>query len=111
MAGSVGFDHAVATRDHHVDPGTHFSTDPDFVDSWPPHCVVGTPGAELHPELAADAIEAVFDKGEHAAASAGFATTVPLDLTAGVARSTVEAAVGQLAAAGVNLRGEPVVAE
>ena len=27
---------------------THFSEDPDFVDTWPPHCVAGTKGAELH---------------------------------------------------------------
>src|SRR5919201_2320782 len=44
-----GFDHAVATRDHHIDPGTHFSPSPDYVDSWPPHCVAGTAGMELHP--------------------------------------------------------------
>lgn len=70
-----GFDHAVATRDHHVDPGPHFSTAPDFVTSWPAHCVVGTPGVELHAELDTDRIEAVFDKGEHAAAYSGFEGT------------------------------------
>ncbi len=62
----------VATRDHHIDPGTHFSSAPDYHDSWPAHCVAGTPGAELHPELDTTAIEAVFDKGEHAAAYSGF---------------------------------------
>jgi nicotinamidase/pyrazinamidase len=67
-----GFDHAVATRDQHVDPGGHFADSPDFVSSWPPHCVVGTPGAELHPKLAVDRLEAVFDKGERAAAYSGF---------------------------------------
>jgi nicotinamidase/pyrazinamidase len=67
-----GFDHAVATRDHHVDPGAHFSDHPDFVDSWPAHCIVGTAGAELHPELDTSRIEAIFDKGEHAAAYSGF---------------------------------------
>ncbi len=36
------YETVIATRDHHIDPGTHFSDDPDFVDSWPPHCVVGT---------------------------------------------------------------------
>ena len=49
--GAGGYDHAVATRDHHIDPGAHFSDHPDFVDSWPPHCRVGTAGVELHPEL------------------------------------------------------------
>jgi nicotinamidase/pyrazinamidase len=64
--------HVVATRDHHVDPGAHFSDVPDFVDSWPAHCVVGTPGAELHPNLDRSALEALFDKGRSAAAYSGF---------------------------------------
>ncbi|HJQ41958.1 MAG TPA: isochorismatase family protein [Jatrophihabitantaceae bacterium] len=148
-----GYDHAVATRDHHIDPGAHFSDHPDYADSWPAHCVVGTDGVELHPELDRSSIEAVFDKGEFAAAYSGFegasdgvglgdwlrehdvdtlevvgiatdhcvrataldaarlglATTVRLDLTAGVARQTVDAALEQLRAAGVALVGEPIV--
>jgi len=36
------YDHVVATRDHHIDPGAHFSDTPDFVDSWPPHCRTGS---------------------------------------------------------------------
>ena len=64
--------HVVATRDWHVDPGAHFSADPDFVDSWPPHCVVGTPGARFHPALDVSRVEAVFNKGQHAAAYSGF---------------------------------------
>ena len=63
---------AVATRDHHIDPGDHFAEQPDFLETWPPHCVVGTDGAELHPRLDRQPIEAVFDKGEHAAAYSGF---------------------------------------
>ena len=66
------WDHVVATKDFHIDPGAHFSDHPDFVDSWPRHCVVGTGGADFHPELAQDRIEAVFVKGEHAAAYSGF---------------------------------------
>ncbi|MBA8796162.1 nicotinamidase/pyrazinamidase [Friedmanniella endophytica] len=62
----------VATRDHHIDPGPHFSEHPDFVDSWPPHCVVGTPGVELHDALTYRGFDAVFDKGEYAAAYSGF---------------------------------------
>jgi nicotinamidase/pyrazinamidase len=147
------WDHVVATKDFHVDPGAHFSAAPDFVDSWPPHCVVGTPGTEFHPELATERIQAVFTKGEHEAAysgfqghsgetglaqwlrqrdvsevdvvgiatdhcvrataldavKAGFATTVLLDLTAGVAQSTVDSALDRLRSAGVELVGEPVV--
>jgi nicotinamidase/pyrazinamidase len=141
----------VATRDYHLDPGAHFSEEPDFVDSWPPHCRVGTPGASFHPELDVAGVVEVFSKGLHTAAysgfegvssdgstltdwlrarsvssvdvvgiatdhcvrataldavAAGFATTVLLDLTAGVARPTVDAALAQLAEAGVTLTGE-----
>src|SRR3954465_9850600 len=66
-----GYDHVVATRDHHIDPGAHFADAPDFVDSWPRHCVVATDGVELHPPPERGAIRAVFDKGEHAAAYSG----------------------------------------
>jgi nicotinamidase/pyrazinamidase len=67
-----GFDHVVATRDHHIDPGSHFSANPDFRDSWPAHCVADSAGVELHPELSPQGIETVFDKGEFAAAYSGF---------------------------------------
>ena len=67
--------HVVATRDHHVDPGGHFAEQPDYLDTWPPHCVVGTDGVELHPALDRSPLEAVFDKGEHAAAYSGFEGT------------------------------------
>jgi nicotinamidase/pyrazinamidase len=146
------WDRVVATRDHHVDPGPHFSATPDFVDSWPPHCRWGTPGASFHPALDVARIEAVFDKGAHEpaysgfqgaepggtpladwlrahdvdavdvvglatdhcvrataldAAAAGFATTVVLDLCAGVAPETTERALTDLRAAGVTLaRGD-----
>jgi nicotinamidase/pyrazinamidase len=64
--------HVVATRDAHVDPGAHFAREPDFVESWPPHCVVGTPGVQFHPALDTQRVESVFDKGEYAAAYSGF---------------------------------------
>jgi nicotinamidase/pyrazinamidase len=142
------WDHVVATKDHHVDPGAHFGDPPDYVTSWPPHCVVGTPGVDFYPSLDTDRIEAVFEKGEHAAAYSGFegraggiglaawlkmrdvtavdvvglatdhcvrataldavhegfATTVLLPLTAGVAEETTEAALAELTAAGATLR-------
>ena len=71
----AGYDHVVATRDHHVDPGHHFAEQPDFLETWPAHCVVGTAGVELHSELDRRPIEAVFDKGEYAAAYSGFEGT------------------------------------
>jgi nicotinamidase/pyrazinamidase len=70
--GESGYDHVVATRDYHVDPGSHFSETPDFVDSWPVHCVAGTAGASFHSELDVSHIEAVFSKGRFAAAYSGF---------------------------------------
>ncbi len=146
------------TRDWHIDPGAHFSEDPDFVDSWPAHCVVGSGGAQSHPALETAAVQAWFTKGEHAAAYSGFEgatdedgervgltdwlrrrgvdavdvvgiatdhcvratavdavqqgfhTRVLLDLTAGVAPVTTEAALTQLREAGAELVGAPVVA-
>ena len=67
-----GYQHVVATRDYHVDPGPHFSAAPDFATSWPPHCRAGTPGADFHPALDTGPIEEVFRKGAHAAAYSGF---------------------------------------
>lgn len=64
--------HVVATRDFHLDPGDHFAEHPDYTDSWPPHCVIGTPGADFHPNLDLAPIEAVFSKGEREAAYSGF---------------------------------------
>jgi len=66
------WDHVVATKDWHIDPGAHFSDHPDYLDTWPPHCVVGSGGADFHPELATDRIEATFRKGEYQAAYSGF---------------------------------------
>jgi nicotinamidase/pyrazinamidase len=71
-ARSGDYAHVVATRDHHVDPGGHFAEQPDYLDTWPAHCVVGTEGVELHPSLDRALLEAVFDKGEYAAAYSGF---------------------------------------
>jgi nicotinamidase/pyrazinamidase len=62
----------VATRDYHIDPGGHFSEQPDFRESWPVHCVAGSPGSDFHPNLDVSRIEAIFDKGQHAAAYSGF---------------------------------------
>jgi nicotinamidase/pyrazinamidase len=69
------YDRVVATRDFHLSPGDHFSDEPDYVDSWPPHCQIGTPGADFHPNLDLAPIEAVFSKGEQSAAYSGFEGT------------------------------------
>ncbi|MEH6375552.1 isochorismatase family protein [Streptomyces sp. KLMMK] len=74
-----GYRHIVATRDHHIDPGAHFSAAPDYENTWPPHCVAGTEGSGFHPNfapvIASGAIDAVFDKGAYAAAYSGFEGT------------------------------------
>lgn len=72
LIASGTYDTVVATKDHHIDPGPHFSDTPDFVDSWPPHCVVGTPGEHFHPPLTEATFDAVFRKGEYEAAYSGF---------------------------------------
>ena len=140
---------AVATQDHHVDPGDHFSRNPDYVDSWPRHCVVGTDGVAFHPNLDPQPFDAIFQKGEYAAAYSGFegrthddvgladwlrrheVTDVDIcgiatdhcvrataldavregfrarvlgELCAGVAAETTEAAVREMAEAGVTVR-------
>jgi nicotinamidase/pyrazinamidase len=69
------YDLVVASRDFHVDPGAHFSDDPDFVDSWPPHCRVDTAGASFHPGLDVLALDAIVSKGAHEAAYSGFEGT------------------------------------
>jgi nicotinamidase/pyrazinamidase len=66
------YDVVVATKDHHVDPGSHWSAKPDFVESWPVHCKVGTEGAAFHPNLDPQPFDEVFCKGEHEAAYSGF---------------------------------------
>lgn len=70
--GSGAYGHVVATQDYHIDPGDHFSDHPDYVRTWPAHCVAGTPGAEFHPDLDTSRVEATFRKGAHSAAYSGF---------------------------------------
>ncbi len=66
------YDHVVATKDHHIDPGAHWSEHPDYVESWPVHCRVGTDGEAFHPNLDPQPFDAIFLKGEHQAAYSGF---------------------------------------
>ena len=76
LADGHGITYVMATRDRHVDPGEHFSDNPDYVDSWPRHCLVGTPGADFHAAVAQLPFHAVFDKGAYTAAYSGFEGTV-----------------------------------
>ncbi|WP_432789849.1 isochorismatase family protein [Brevibacterium sp. K11IcPPYGO002] len=61
------YDAVIASRDWHDadnDNGGHFSDSPDFVDSWPVHCVAGTTGAEFDPLLDTSAITHEVRKGQ-----------------------------------------------
>jgi nicotinamidase/pyrazinamidase len=66
----------VATRDFHEDPADHFSEQPDFQTTWPPHCVIGTAGAAFVTPISnlvrEKLIQTIVSKGRHAAAYSGF---------------------------------------
>jgi nicotinamidase/pyrazinamidase len=67
VAASGDYDVVIASRDWHDgdhDNGGHFHDEPDFVDTWPKHCVAGTTGAEYHPDLAVHAIDLHVRKGQ-----------------------------------------------
>ncbi|MFP6640748.1 MAG: isochorismatase family protein [Myxococcota bacterium] len=69
------YDLVIATRDWHIEPGSHFADEPDFLDSWPPHCVAGTAGADFHPaieEVLGDHSHTQMNKGMYAAAYSAF---------------------------------------
>jgi nicotinamidase/pyrazinamidase len=152
LAGPDGarYDHVVATQDFHIDPGPHFAAEPDFVTSWPAHCVASSDGSHFHPDLDTSRVEEVFRKGQFSAAYSGFegasengeklldwltergvtevdvagiatdycvrstaidsakaefATSVLLDLTAGVSAATTVATIEAFQAAGITLVG------
>ena len=81
IAALINSDHGyalvVTTQDWHIEPGNHFSNDPDFIDSWPPHGVADSPDAALHPALsnATQHIDRGVRKGQYAAAYSGFEGT------------------------------------
>lgn len=57
----------IASRDWHdpdSDNGGHFSADPDYVDTWPVHCVAGTDGAAYDPLLVTGQITHHVRKGQ-----------------------------------------------
>ena len=66
----------VASRDYHENAPDHISDHPDFVNTWPPHCMVGTPGAAFVPTIQnlvrEKLIQAVVTKGRNAAAYSAF---------------------------------------
>ncbi len=80
------YEAVVGTRDWHEDPGPHFARTPpgpDYVSTWPVHCVACTHGARSHPAMdgviAAGLVDAWFHKGAYAAAYSGFEGTLAPD--------------------------------
>ena len=73
------YDLVVASRDWHDghnDNGGHFAHgEPDYVTTWPVHCVAGTEGAEYAPELFTDLIDVEVLKGQGVPAYSAFEGT------------------------------------
>jgi nicotinamidase/pyrazinamidase len=103
------YDVVIASRDWHDgagDNGGHFATDsePDFVDTWPSHCVAGTTGAEYDPGLDESLIDIHVRKGQGVPAYSIFEGTV-VDAAAGdsetVAQKLDELGVTDIDVAGI----------
>ncbi len=77
------YDVVIASRDWHDadnDNGGHFATlpaTPDFVETWPAHCVSGTRGAEYHPNLDVGFIDVHIEKGQGKPSYSIFEGTTP----------------------------------
>jgi nicotinamidase/pyrazinamidase len=65
----------IVTQDWHLDPGSHWSQQPDFVTTWPVHCIADSDGARIHPALAEASWDVVIRKGQHSGAYSGFEGT------------------------------------
>lgn len=76
------YDYIATTQDWHVEPGSHWSDTPDFVDTWPVHGVAGSDNATIHPIVTAALTQTFptnsdkqvhhFKKGQYSAAYSGF---------------------------------------
>ena len=80
------YDVVIASRDWHDadnSNGGHFATDaaPNFVDTWPVHCVAGTSGAEYHPALDTSLVNVHVRKGQGVPAYSIFEGTTDDDET------------------------------
>lgn len=66
-AHAAEYDVILASRDWHDatnDNGGHFAETPDYVDTWPVHCVADTAGAAYDPLLVTDAVTHHVRKGQ-----------------------------------------------
>ena len=115
----------IASRDWHDaegDNGGHFSAEPDYVDSWPVHCVAGSDGAAYDPLLVTGAVTHHVLKGQGVPAYSmfegrtedgetvggiltahGVHVRVLTDLIAGVDEQASRVALAELAHAGAEL--------
>jgi nicotinamidase/pyrazinamidase len=98
------YDHVFASRDWHNaddDNGGHFATDaePDFITTWPVHCVADTPGAEYHPALDTGQVNFHVRKGQGVPAYSIFEGTI--DDGATVAEKLDELGILQVDVAGI----------
>jgi nicotinamidase/pyrazinamidase len=99
------YDVVFASRDWHDGDnlnGGHFAapgTDPDFVDTWPRHCVAGTPGAEYHPALDTTLIDVHVRKGQGKPAYSIFEGTT--DAGAGFTEALTELGVTDVDVVGI----------
>ncbi len=71
------YDFIITTQDWHIEPGGHFSDNPDFVDTWPPHGMAGSDNAEIHRALGTANIDYSVKKGQYRAAYSGFEGEMP----------------------------------
>jgi nicotinamidase/pyrazinamidase len=62
----------IVTQDWHLDPGAHWSSDPDYITTWPVHCAAETSGAQIHSTLAGQSWDVIIRKGLHEGAYSGF---------------------------------------
>ena len=70
QGGKSNYDKVIASRDWHTPDsanGGHFPAagiEPDYVNTWPLHCIAGTPGAEYHPNLDSSLVDIHIKKGQ-----------------------------------------------
>jgi nicotinamidase/pyrazinamidase len=70
LANQGKYDFVIASRDWHTpnsENGGHFpqgNENPDFVNTWPLHCIAGEPGAQYHPNLDVSLVDIHIKKGQ-----------------------------------------------
>jgi nicotinamidase/pyrazinamidase len=75
------YDYVLGSKDWHIDPGDHWSEEPDFVDSWPRHCPADEEGSKFHQNLSIGfwGLDTIIYKGQYKAAYSAFEGTTSRD--------------------------------